>query len=86
METTLKIKVLEEEEVETIPIEEEVVVDSTITMEVLHIIISLHTSSLTHSLEISPIGLILLIMCAKFVENQVILYWIAITTWILLTK
>ena len=74
METTLRIKVLEEEEVETIPIEEEVVVDLTITMEVLHIRISLHNSSLTHSLEICPIELILLVLCARFVENLVILH------------
>ena len=85
MDVTLRIKVLEEEGVEMAPTKEDMVADTTTTMVVLLIIITLHIRiKLTHSLEISLLELILIIMYARYVVKLVTLHWIAITRWILL--
>lgn len=75
MEVILRVKAQEEEGVEMAPIEEEVVVVTTITMVVPFIKMTLHIRiKLTLSLEISLIELIIIVLCARFVARLVILH------------
>ena len=75
MEVILRVKAQEEEGVEMAPTEEEVVADTTITMVVPLIRITLHIRvKLTLNLEISILELIIIILRARFVARLVTLH------------